>query len=108
MTIIIKDWRAVNSQSALKGSFTVEIPKWHMQIRSITLFQKESQIWISFPSREYEKDGQKKYFSYIVFDKETYDAFQKMCVEELRKMGILAPKNPEDRLDAFGNDEVPF
>ncbi len=71
------------------------IPKWgDVIIENIKVFKKENQHWIQFPSKEYEKDGQKKFFPLIRFkDKNMQDNFQRAFFQAYDKFVQL--KNHE-------------
>jgi hypothetical protein len=64
----ITKYKEINKNS-LQGTFTLKIPKWgDFLIHEMTYFKKDSNRWVSFPSRGYEKDGEKKYYSYCFFE----------------------------------------
>ena len=66
--IEITEFKALN-KPALKAQVSIKMPKWGgFIIEQITVFEKDGARWISFPSKEYEKDGKKKYFQYNRFD----------------------------------------
>ena len=69
----------------LMGTFSLKLPKaGNMILRNLAFFEKGTQKWISMPSREYEEDGQKKYFPLVTFEKpETLKAFQKETISAL-------------------------
>lgn len=63
-------------KGATKGYITLFVPKWELTIYNITLYEKDGKMWISFPSKSYEKDGQTKWFSFMRFEKpEMMDKF---------------------------------
>lgn len=58
------------------GAASIFVPKWGIEIHGITLHQKDGKRWINFPSRQYEKDGEKKYMPYFRFpNKDHYSLF---------------------------------
>lgn len=70
----------------LKGYFTLKIPKWGgFCIQSMSYFSKnEKQRWISFPSKMYEAEGEKKYAQYCFFeDAVTIRMFQESVLKAL-------------------------
>lgn len=78
--MIVKNYKPINKGFIL-GSFTLEV-KGGLQIRSCTLFKKGDRQWVSMPQREYEKDGERKYFSYVGYeDKEVYNQFMKEALK---------------------------
>ena len=54
----------------LLGFLDIKVHPWkNFIIRSISLFKKENgERWISFPSQMYEKDGERKYKPYNLFE----------------------------------------
>jgi len=106
--IEITHYKAVNRNSLL-ATFSIKVQKWgDAIIRDMNLFQKGNQKWISFPSRAYEVDGQKKYFSYFGFvdiemQKKFLEKVMEALEEHIKKNEILdAPVQG----DIF--EEVPF
>ena len=71
--------------SSLKAVFDIKIPKWgNFIIRELKLFEKDGNFWVSFPSKEYEKDGKKKYYELNCFeDIETKSKFEKQIIEAI-------------------------
>jgi len=95
------------ANSTKQATFSIKIPKWgNFLIRELSLFQKGSQRWISFPSRTYEADGKKKYFSFNSFeDQKMMHAFQEKIMEALDKH-IQA--NPAPAQVPISEEEIPF
>lgn len=92
----ITQYKEINKNS-LQGIFTLEVPKWGgFQIREMRYFKKDSQRWVSFPQKEYEKDGEKKYYAYNSFkDAETLKSFQEKVLEALDKHLGKSPSNED-------------
>lgn len=85
MTILaVSDYKEVN-KGALKARFTLYFPALKMMIRDCTHMQSGGKEWVGFPSRQYEQDGQRKYFSYIMFAKDARDGFQHAALEAIKK-----------------------
>lgn len=80
----IEDYKAIN-HPVLKASFTVHLPEWQgFIIRECKLFESGSRRWVQLPSREYEKDGKKKYWPYVAFkNREREDAFKNEVMQTL-------------------------
>ncbi|MFO7745451.1 MAG: hypothetical protein R6V36_08710 [Psychroflexus sp.] len=75
----------INKGSCL-GLATLFIDKWGVEITGISLHQKNGKRWISFPAKQYEKDGQTKYMPYFRFpDKNLYERFCAMAKEAIEK-----------------------
>ena len=60
------------NKGSLQGYATIYVPKWGIEIQSVGVFQKDNKRWINFPQKEYEKDGVKKYASYIRFKEKNH------------------------------------
>jgi len=107
--MIITNLKPINKNSLI-CTFEVKVVKWgNFFIRDICFFKKGEQKWLGFPSKQYEKDGEKKYFAYNGFEsKETNEAFQRKVI------AILEPMLPkETQLPLFPdqnqqNDGIPF
>lgn len=69
--IEVVNFKHVNSET-LKGSFDVKflgnpsVPDF--VVRDFKVMQKNGKTWVMYPSKQYEKDGEKKYMSYVYFD----------------------------------------
>lgn len=88
------------------ASFTVKIPKWgNFLIRDCCLFKKDNQKWVSFPSRPYEVEGKKKYFSFVGFeDLKMLKDFQDKIMQALEPYIV---ENGNDKLND-DNEGIPF
>jgi hypothetical protein len=68
------------------GIATIFVPKWGVEINGITLLQKDGRRWISFPSKQYEKDGEKKYMPYFRFpNADHYNLFCQAVKEAIER-----------------------
>ncbi len=65
----------------------IKIHKWgNFIIRGVKVFEKNDQRWISFPTREFEKDGEKKHAAICSFEKSsTQDLFHQRFFESYDK-----------------------
>jgi len=68
----------------LRGFFDVYIEPWGLTM-SCSYFDKDGKRWVTLPTREYEKDGEKKYHSLVRFDKERHFKFQDKVLELIDK-----------------------
>jgi hypothetical protein len=104
--IEINDYREIN-KNTLKAQCTIRLEKWGgFLIKKVKIFQKAESRWISFPSEEYEKDGQKKYYSLVEFDTPAMnEAFRNAFFQALDK--YLLEKNKEDQ-NKFDNEILAF
>lgn len=97
----------INKKTCL-GIANIYVEKWDLEMYGITLHQKDGKRWVSFPSKEYEKDGEKKYAPYYRFrDKETYYKFCKAVKEAIEKdaQNHTLKINSGDMID---DSECPF
>lgn len=73
-------------KGALVANVNILVPKWGLEINDLTIWSKEGRKWVSFPSRQYEKDGEKKYAPYLRFEKKEHmDAFAKKVMDAADK-----------------------
>ena len=84
----------------LRGFFDVVIEEWGMTM-AFSFFNKDGKKWVGLPSREYEKDGQKKYQSLVKFDEARNKKFQDKVIAmidagEYESMAPRAPAVPSD------------
>lgn len=55
-------------KGTLEAIITISVPKWgDFIIRDLCYFSKGVQQWVSFPSKMYETNGEKKYWPYLAF-----------------------------------------
>ncbi len=109
----ISHYKAVNKGSVL-CTFTLTLPKWGgFQIRELCLFSKNGKRWLSYPSKPYEVDGQKKYFSYCGFaDRNNGDAFQEkvmkvldeFCAKQIQQTPVAKSQSVIENFD----EDLPF
>ena len=81
----ILSYKAINKVT-LQGVIALKIKTefGELIIYDIFIFMKDGQKWLSFPSKSYEKDNEKKYFQYNRFEnRENSDAFQKDVLKHL-------------------------
>jgi len=75
----------------LQGFASLLIEKWNLQINDCTLCMKDGKRWVNLPSKEYEKDGEKRYQPILVFKdpalKERFSESAKKAIDEFCKDG---------------------
>lgn len=105
--IEILSYKEVN-KGAVKGSFSVKLKKWgDMIISEMTLFEKSGRQWVSYPARQYEKDGEKKYMHYIFFeDKKVDQQIKDKILEALLEFMKRSPSVPD--MPHTPENELPF
>jgi len=103
MSIEIRDWKEIN-KGAVVASFTAYIPKWQLMIRDMTYFEKGDQSWVNFPNRKYEKDGETRYYAFVMFEEEARNRFNEACLKEIHKKREAVSVHSEQNLD----EEIPF
>lgn len=101
----IKDYKGADSGGAVAGRFTLIIGP--MQIRGWTHFcGNNGSQWVSGPQREYEKDGERKFYPFVYFlDKERWSKFQDWILEEIKKIAPEIHRQPSQVDDP---DDIPF
>lgn len=102
----IQNYKPVEGHKTILANFDIMVPKWGgFIIRKCKLGQKEGHRFILMPSWEYEKDGKKKYASYVTFsEREMSDKFQAqvlLAIDELARTQQTIPE-PEQA------NQVPF
>lgn len=80
--IKVYDFKEVNKK-ALVGFFNLYLPDYDLTLRDCKLMQTKGNYWISFPAREYEKDGEKKFFPYIKFGNSMMEGVRKETLDQL-------------------------
>ncbi len=77
----------VLNKGALIGTFSIRVPKWGgFIIQDMAHFQQDTKKWITFPSKQYESEGKKKYMPYNRFeDSKTMDLFQGQVFKALEE-----------------------
>lgn len=85
------------------GFADIYIEDFDIEIFGISLMQKDGKRWVNFPSKSYEKDGEKKFLPYFRFrSKENYGKF---C-EDVKK--AIDQKAQEQGPSAFDDSACPF
>jgi hypothetical protein len=84
--------------------------KWGgLLIRDCTLFESGANRWVTLPSKPYEVDGKKKYFSYLAFEERNLDdKFKEMILKEANSYleKHCVPKKEEIQKEEIG--DLPF
>jgi hypothetical protein len=80
----IIDYKPVG-KGYLQGTFNLKIEKWgNCIMRDLCFFQKGDRKWITLPSRQYEENGEKKFFPLITFeDAKMLSTFQRQVLTAL-------------------------
>ncbi len=108
--IEILNFKLLNKGSLI-CTFTAKMHKWGgLLIRECTLFEVADRRWVNLPSRQYEADGKKKYFSYLTFEDRTMDdKFKELIVKavnEYMKNNQVQPVTKEKEFEDIG--DLPF
>jgi len=80
----IKNLKMIKKKS-LVSKFTVYLDRMGISINDCNYFDNGENQWISMPSRQYEKDGEKKYFGLVYIDKEKKEAFDAEAIPMVLK-----------------------
>lgn len=83
----ISNFKLINS-GFLIASFDVIMPKMsQFTIRNCAYFEKGNTSWVTLPSKEYEKDGKKRYYPYVAFpNKDINEKFLDEIKKEVKKV----------------------
>jgi hypothetical protein len=82
----ISDWKPFE-KNTLKGFLTVTVLPSGISIRDCTYHEKENGRWISFPGRQYEKNGIMTWTNFIEFESGAAKrAFQDAALEALDRL----------------------
>jgi len=80
----------------LMGFVDILVEKWGMKFYGISVCQKDGKKWISFPSRNYEKDGEKVYLEYYGFeDKNMRQRFNDEVLKALENDANIKTTEPD-------------
>lgn len=94
MRVKVSNYRAINKNTLIASFDIEEDTPWGARIiYGCKLFEKLGNKWVSFPSKETEKDGVKSYFAMVRFpSKEHHQAYEKLVISQLPK--VMTP--PEE------------
>lgn len=100
------NFKSINQGNCI-GFADIYIDKWGIEIFGISLYQKEGHRWINFPSKMYEKDGEKKWLPYFRFkDRSVYDQF---CTAVKKAIDKKAQEMKESSsYDKLNQEDIPF
>lgn len=73
---------------SVKASFSILMEEWgDLMINDCKLFEKGTSRWISLPSRQYEAEGEKRYYNIVTFATiEKVKAFQAQVLAAIDAM----------------------
>ena len=73
-------------KGTLKGFANFFIEKMGMEFFGFTLHEKDGKKWLNFPSKEYDKEGDKKFAPYFRFkEKNHYYEFQRQALKAIQE-----------------------
>lgn len=88
------------------AKFNFKLPKWDMEIRNCTWFNKSGKQWVSMPTETYEKDGKKNYYPVVCFGQDSQKRLQDALLIELNKM--VSAIDSHEQNDHSDNGQLPF
>jgi hypothetical protein len=101
----IKNYKTIGN-GCLLGKFDILIPEWGgLTIHECTVFAKDGKKWICFPSREYQAEGQKKYFHLVRFEQAVGKKLEASALNILEKL-MITPLPVEETI--VNTDNLPF
>lgn len=73
-----------HEKGCLRGFADFYVPRWGVEVKGCALYSKNGAAWVTFPGKEYEKDGEKRYAQHIYFrersHKEEFDKQAKLAI----------------------------
>lgn len=93
----VKNVKAINKGSLI-AKCDIEFDSWGLTIRECLVRDGKFGLWVTMPSKSYEKDGKTNYYDLIIWEKEKGKAFQDAVMPLI--------KQELDSMDNSGN--VPF
>jgi len=104
MTIKITKFTKRENDSSLKAYFNIVVEKWgNFYINDMKLFEKNGSRFVTFPDKEYTKDGEKKYAANCGFtERNVSTSFQNNV---LKAIDEFCMQNRDSRQDQC---EIPF
>ena len=108
----VTNYTSINKDQ-LVAYFSLYIEQWGMYLNDCKLIRtKTGGMFVGFPNKKYEKDGETKYSPYFCFDKEVNERFQKAAraaIDEYVKQNAEKPaEKPNDATPTLDDDECPF
>lgn len=71
-------------KGALIGKASILVEKWNFIIHDVSIFEKDSKRWASFPNRPVDIDGERKWLPVCSFDSpELSRKFSEQTIEAL-------------------------
>lgn len=87
-------------KGAIVGNADLYVPQFGLHIYNCTVFQKDGRRWLSFPSKEKDVNGEKKFFPQIRFEKrESMDNFTIQAMKAIQPeidAALSEPKREDD------------
>ena len=86
MGVEIQKFKAY-TRNTLRGFLTIRLTGIGLEIRDLTLHEKNGKRWVSLPAKPYEKEDGSQGWSYIIkfYNEERGRQFQKAVLEALDK-----------------------
>lgn len=88
MAVEIVSWKKY-SKNTLRGFLTIRLTNVGLEIRDMTLHQKNNSRWMSLPAKPYKKEDGTQAWNHIVkfYDEARGKQFQKAVLEALDNYG---------------------
>jgi len=78
--ITVSNWKSIHKNSLL-GTFDLEFTGMGLRIKGAMLLETNGRRWINFPSKEYQKNGERKFMPFLEWrDRETSERFSAAVV----------------------------
>lgn len=107
--IEIQKFELIN-KGTLIARFNCKMLKWGgLIIRDCTLFESGANTWVNLPSKQYEVEGKKKFFSYLAYeDRALDDKFKEMILKAASDYMEKNCKPLENKTSREDYEEPPF
>ena len=96
----IKNLRAINKGSLI-ASVDIEFEELGLTIRECLVRDGKFGLWVTMPSKQYEKDGKTNYYDLVFWEKEKNKAFQEAVMPLIKQELSVAETNTN-------SESIPF
>lgn len=79
MSIQIENLKLQDHKTIL-AKFDIVIPAWGLTIRECSYVKTDKATFITMPSRQYEKDGKKNYYQFVLWSEEKRHGLHKAVI----------------------------
>lgn len=84
MTVTIDSYKPYE-KNTLRGFVDIFLSNVGLHIVGCTHHSKDGREWVSFPAKQYEKDGETKWQQTIFFDEKIHKVFQRQALDAIHQ-----------------------